>query len=91
MSGMSPASYLDTSTPGVTPRDPQPTPSTSLADMSSFISSLLGSRNKHLPPGPPGLPIIGNLKDIPSTEQWRYFYEQSQKYTITCSFLHIAS
>ncbi len=49
--------------------------------MSSILSSILGSRSKHLPPGPPGLPIIGNLKDIPSTEQWKYFYEQSQKYS----------
>ncbi|RPD63543.1 cytochrome P450 [Lentinus tigrinus ALCF2SS1-6] len=48
--------------------------------MSSILSSVFGSRNKHLPPGPPGLPVVGNLKDIPSTEQWKYFHEQSQKY-----------
>ena len=55
--------------------------------MSSILSSIFGSRNKHLPPGPHGLPVIGNLQDIPSTEQWKYFYEQSQKYSEYPQFL----
>ncbi|KAI8996229.1 cytochrome P450 [Trametes punicea] len=44
------------------------------------MALLFGSRSKHLPPGPPGLPIIGNLMQIPSTEQWVYFYKLSKKY-----------
>ncbi|CDO76414.1 hypothetical protein BN946_scf184925.g1 [Trametes cinnabarina] len=43
------------------------------------MASLLG-RSKHLPPGPPGLPILGNLTQIPSTEQWVWFYNLSKKY-----------
>ncbi|KAI0651006.1 cytochrome P450 [Trametes meyenii] len=43
--------------------------------MSSFFS-----RSKHLPPGPPGLPILGNLTQIPSTEQWVWFHDVSKKY-----------
>ncbi|KAI0633181.1 cytochrome P450 [Trametes polyzona] len=44
------------------------------------MSSLFGSRSKHLPPGPPGLPILGNLTQIPSTEQWVWFHNVSKKY-----------
>ncbi|KAI0350504.1 cytochrome P450 [Trametes cingulata] len=48
------------------------------------MSFLFGSRSKaqaqHLPPGPPGLPIVGNLTQIPSTEQWVWFHELSKKY-----------
>ncbi|KAI0673275.1 cytochrome P450 [Trametes maxima] len=42
--------------------------------------SPLFSRSKHLPPGPPGLPILGNLTQIPSTEQWVWFHDVSKKY-----------
>lgn len=44
------------------------------------MSSFFGSRSKHLPPGPPGLPILGNLTQIPSTEQWVWFHDISKKY-----------
>ncbi|KAI0820119.1 cytochrome P450 [Trametes gibbosa] len=44
------------------------------------MSALFGSRSKHLPPGPPGLPILGNLTQIPSSEQWVWFHEISKKY-----------
>ncbi|KAI0325964.1 cytochrome P450 [Cubamyces sp. BRFM 1775] len=44
------------------------------------MAPLFGSRSKHLPPGPPGLPILGNLTQIPSSDQWVYFYNLSKKY-----------
>jgi hypothetical protein len=33
-----------------------------------------------LPPGPPGLPIVGNIFDWPKDEAWRTFAEWSHKY-----------
>ena len=44
------------------------------------MTSFFGSSSKHLPPGPPGLPLIGNLTQIPKTEQWVWFYILSKKY-----------
>jgi len=47
---------------------------------------LLGQlwRNRHrpgpYPPGPPGLPIIGNFLDIPRTAPWIQFAEWGKKY-----------
>ena len=34
-----------------------------------------------LPPGPPGLPILGNFLDIPEADKWIYFYETAKKYS----------
>ncbi|KAF5358663.1 hypothetical protein D9758_007688 [Tetrapyrgos nigripes] len=33
-----------------------------------------------LPPGPPGLPIIGNLLDLPSSYDWKTYGEWADKY-----------
>ena len=38
---------------------------------------MFSSSSRHLPPGPRGKPIVGNLFDIPSTEQWIYFKQQA--------------
>ncbi|EJF56159.1 cytochrome P450 [Dichomitus squalens] len=35
-----------------------------------------------LPPGPPGLPILGNLFDIPPVEPWHVFYKWARQYGV---------
>ncbi|KAJ7214442.1 cytochrome P450 [Mycena pura] len=37
-------------------------------------------RRSSLPPGPSGLPIVGNIYDIPATNEWLAFMEMSRKY-----------
>ncbi|KAF7378396.1 Cytochrome p450 [Mycena sanguinolenta] len=33
-----------------------------------------------LPPGPPGLPFIGNIYDVPASKEWLAYMEMSRKY-----------
>jgi hypothetical protein len=37
-------------------------------------------RNKHLPPGPPGVPLLGNLFDFPSEKNWLTWKHYAEKY-----------
>ncbi|KAF8143554.1 cytochrome P450 [Mycena galopus ATCC 62051] len=40
----------------------------------------LRSRKFPLPPGPKGLPLLGNIYDVPEKQAWLAFIEMSQKY-----------
>ncbi|PBK60905.1 cytochrome P450, partial [Armillaria solidipes] len=40
----------------------------------------LSSRNPPLPPGPRGIPFIGNLLDMPSEKEWLTFAKWGEKY-----------
>ncbi len=59
----------------------------SLVDIVAFIAlvytlyRLLSSKPKHhLPPGPKGLPIIGNIHDIPEKFEWATYRELSRQF-----------
>ena len=50
------------------------------------------SQSAPLPPGPRGLPIVGNVLDMPSSHEWLKFAEWKDKYgefyTLATTFTH---
>ncbi|KAI1150679.1 cytochrome P450 monooxygenase [Nemania diffusa] len=54
----------------------------SLAIAVKFISFLLGKKSGPLPPGPKGLPLLGNIKDLPAGGQreWEHWLKHKDTY-----------
>jgi hypothetical protein len=46
------------------------------------VRSYVTSRRKPLPPGPRGLPLVGNVLDVPKTQEWLAFMEMARKYGV---------
>ena len=52
-----------------------------------YSTSTKSTNAQPLPPGPPGLPIIGNLLDVPTTDMEAAFRDMNAKYGASYSYL----
>lgn len=43
--------------------------------------------NLPLPPGPKGLPLIGNLRDMPSSFEWKTYHQWCKDFSRTSLFI----
>lgn len=60
----------------------------SLAVLATFLLKKLTQRNLRLPPGPKGIPFLGNLLDMPTGASWATFSPMSKQYGEYSLFLH---
>ncbi|KDQ64958.1 hypothetical protein JAAARDRAFT_116817 [Jaapia argillacea MUCL 33604] len=63
-----------------------------LALLAAWLLKRLWSRKTQLPlpPGPKGLPLIGNLLDMPSTEEWKTLAQWTHEYG-DLTYLHMVN
>lgn len=52
--------------------------------------SLKAPKGLPLPPGPPGLPIIGNVLDLPKNQEWVQYRNWGRKYGVFAPLLLIS-
>ncbi|KAJ3504195.1 hypothetical protein NMY22_g18005 [Coprinellus aureogranulatus] len=47
-------------------------------------------RGLPLPPGPKGLPLVGNLYDVPATFPWEHYVQWGKEYNSDLIYLNVA-
>ncbi|KAH9834604.1 cytochrome P450 [Rhodofomes roseus] len=68
-----------------------PSPAISLVLLAAFVAAALATRRKRpLPPGPKGLPLLGNIYDVPKSREWLAYQRWSQQYDSDVIYLNLA-
>lgn len=52
-----------------------------LAAIAVLVSYIYLRKPSPTPPGPPGLPLIGNILDFPKKESWKVYLQWGQQYS----------
>jgi hypothetical protein len=56
-----------------------------------FSSKTHKRSSRPLPPGPKKLPLLGNILDLPTNQQWKKFIEWGKEFSKLFSVVHLPS